>query len=87
MMQASHGMSRTFPPTAHSGRPVIYSGRPMPRSFGPGNRMNIIENTPATVAGFDPRLTAQGTAPTRQMPNYVPYAYLDPRNVFDLRPA
>lgn len=26
----------------------------------------------------DPRLTVQGTEPTRQLPRFVPYAYLDP---------
>lgn len=30
----------------------------------------------------DPRLTAQGTAPTRQLPPFVPYAYLDPQNYY-----
>ncbi len=82
MPEASPGMSRTFPPTKWQ---PYYVQQPMPRTRGIGNQLNGLTTTPR---GVDPRLTAQGTwAPGRSLPPYVPMGYIDPRNVFSMRPA
>ena len=83
MQEASHGMSRTFPPISDPHPPNPFTPR-MVRTKGPGNQLNVIKTDPSLV---DPRLTSQGTWGNRQIPAYVPLGYIDPRNVFSMRPA
>jgi hypothetical protein len=86
MREASPGMSRSFPPITRTNPGNPFTPK-MARSRGPGNLLNALGPTPAALVGVDPRLTSQGTTPAVTLPAYVPYGTLDPRNVFDMRPA
>ena len=77
-------MSRTFPPI--SPVPAQYVTAAMPRTRGPRNQLLGLHVDAG--AGIDPRLTETGDwNTTKKLPPYAPYGYLDPRNVFSLRPA